>query len=70
MGRQIDDIYQLKNPPLNAGENEVLSFEKGYFGDNGVPEEAVMLLQYQQHVGQSQEDGNLNVFLGFGGKAQ
>lgn len=70
MGRQIDDIYQLKNPPLNAGENEVFSFEKGYFGDNGVPEEAVMLLQYQQHVGQANDDENLNLFLGFGGKAQ
>lgn len=70
MGRQIDDIYQLKNPPLNAGENEVFSFEKGYFGDNGVPEEAVMLLQYQQHVGQANDEENLNLFLGFGGKAQ
>ncbi len=70
MGREIGENYQLKNPPLNAGENEVISFEKGYFGDGGVPEEAVMLLQYQQHVGQSKDEENLNLFLGFGGKAQ
>ena len=69
-GREIDGLYQLKNPPLNAGEDEVVSFEKGYFGDSGIPEEAVMLLQYQQHVGQTKDDGNLNVFIGFGGKAQ
>lgn len=68
-GRQIDKNYQMKNP-LNSGANENLSFEKGYFGENGVPEEAVMLLQYQQQVGQSENDGNVNVFLGFGGKAE
>lgn len=73
-GRDIGKDYQLKNKPLQAGPNEQVSFENGYFGEEGVPEEAVVLLQYQQKVmndpSVNDGDSNLNLFLGFGGKAQ
>lgn len=73
-GKTIEEPYQLKNKPLQAGPNEQLSFENGYFGDEGVPEEAVLLLQYQQRVidnpSINEDDSNLNLFLGFGGKAE
>lgn len=46
-------------------------FESGYFGDDGKPSEAVALFQYQQNVNPSDRDnGNVNLFMGFGGKTQ
>lgn len=46
-------------------------FESGYFGDDGKPSEAVALFQYQQNVKPSDRDnGNVNLFMGFGGKTQ
>lgn len=73
-GKNIEEAYQLKKTPLQAGPEEQLSFENGYFGDEGVPEEAVLLFQYQQRVidnpSINEDDSNLNLFLGFGGKAE
>lgn len=69
-GKTIDEHYQFKHEPSFNGTvpNEQVLFDTAYYGDNKTPEEAVALFQYQQQVGQSQDDGNINVFIGFGGK--
>ncbi len=69
-GKTIDKHYQFQHKPSFDGTvpNEQVLFDTAYYGDNKTPEEAVALFQYQQQVGQSQDDGNINVFIGFGGK--
>ena len=68
-GKTIDEHYQFKDDPFSDNvQNEQVYFDTAYYGDNKTPEEAVALFQYQQQVGQSQDDGNINVFIGFGGK--
>lgn len=69
-GKDIDKNYQVVHTPLSGTvPNENAYFETGYYGDNKSPDEAVALFQYQQQIdAQHQDDGNINVFIGFGGK--
>ncbi|HIU65865.1 MAG TPA: hypothetical protein IAC63_04490 [Candidatus Enterousia avicola] len=69
-GKTIDEDYQLQHKPSFDGTvpNEQVLFDTAYYGDNKTPEEAVALFQYQQQIGQDKDNGNINVFIGFGGK--
>ena len=69
-GKTIDEEYQLQHKPSFDGTvpNEQVLFDTAYYGDNKTPEEAVALFQYQQQIGQDKDNGNINVFIGFGGK--
>ena len=64
-----DEKFKLKHTG-NVGTHGAY-FESGYFGDDGKPSEAVALFQYQQNVNPADHDnGNVNLFMGFGGKSQ
>ena len=69
-GKTIDEHYQFQHEPSFNGTvpNEQWYFDTAYYGDNKTPEEAVALFQYQQQIGQDKDNGNINVFIGFGGK--
>lgn len=70
-GKTIDEHYQFKHKPSfikGSVPNEQWYFDTAYYGDNKTPEEAVALFQYQQQIGQDKDNGNINVFIGFGGK--
>ena len=72
-GRRIPTEYVVKDTPLAGGaQNESVYFNTEFYGDDNIPAEAVALFQYQQKVMDTPKegDGNLNIFLGFGGRTK
>ncbi|MDE6250983.1 MAG: hypothetical protein K2M34_05150 [Alphaproteobacteria bacterium] len=69
-GKNINENYQFSE---TKGNKAVL--ETAYYGDYKQPDEATALIQYQGQAknpgdGNIQDDGNINMFLGFGGTAK
>lgn len=72
-GRRIPTEYVVKDTPLAGGvQNESVYFNTEFYGDDNIPAEAVALFQYQQKVMDTPKEGggNLNIFLGFGGRTK
>lgn len=55
-----------------GAQNESVYFNTEFYGDDNIPAEAVALFQYQQKVMDTPKEGggNLNIFLGFGGRTK
>lgn len=63
-GKNIDENYQFSKTKGNKAV-----FETAYYGDYKQPDEATALIQYQGQA-KNPDNGDINMLLGFGGKAE